>query len=83
MTIWLETVVLEEQVQVKGQQAERLQHQEQLLEQRPAGGEREAHEGGGLVIRLKHIWRRQTGGDTYMTADVKRLLKDENSPVQE
>lgn len=55
MTIRLETVVLEEQVQVKGQQAERLQHQEQLLEQRPAGGERETHEGGGVVVRLKHI----------------------------
>lgn len=55
MTIWLETVVLEEQVQVKGQQAERLQHEEQLLEQRPAGGERETHEGGGVVVRLEHI----------------------------
>lgn len=55
MTVWLETVVLEEQVEVKGQQAERLQHEEQLLEQRPAGAERETHEGGGVVVRLEHI----------------------------
>lgn len=55
MAVRLETVVLEEQVKVKGQQAERLQHEEQLLEQRPAGAERETHEGGGVVIRLQHI----------------------------
>ncbi len=48
-------VVLEEQVKVEGQQAERLQHQEQLLKQRLAGGQRQTHEGGGSIIGLQHI----------------------------
>jgi len=45
-------VVLEEQVEVEGQQAQRLQHEEQLLEQRLAGGQRQMHKGGGAVICL-------------------------------
>lgn len=60
MYVWprsvrLKVVVLEEQVQVEGEQAERLQHEEQLVEQRPTGGQRQTHEGAGMVIRLKDI----------------------------
>lgn len=45
--------MLEEQVQVEGEQAERLQHEEQLVKQRSTGRQRQTHEGAGMVIRLE------------------------------
>lgn len=57
MAVFLQVVVLEEQVQVEGEQAERLQHQQQLLKLRSAGGERQAHEGVGPVERFQNIWQ--------------------------
>ena len=53
----LQVVMLEQQVQVEGQQAERLQQEQQLLVQRLARRGGQPHEGGGLVQGLQHIWR--------------------------
>ena len=53
--------MLEEKVEVEGQEAERLQQQEQLFVQRLARHGGQPHEGGGLVERLQHIWEEQIG----------------------
>ena len=61
----LQVVMLEEQVEVEGQEAEWLQQEEQLFEEWSARRGGQPHEGRGLIERLQHIWRSKEVPLTY------------------
>lgn len=80
VAVCLQVVVLEEQVQVEGEQAERLQHQQQLLELRSTCGERQAHERVGPVERLQNIWEEERPDDEQVTR-YKMVTKQSDSQM--